>query len=138
VFTGTNGINWITEDCGANLRALNSGKKIHEYLPHPKQRGWALAAGWTTCADFDEWETCKIVKELYVTKDLGQNWQFLKSYVFDFAWGYTEYTSTLSDPALASTESRIFITTDVDLKGHQQTRERWKQSVNLYYSDDFF
>jgi hypothetical protein len=27
VFTGTNGINWVTEDCGSNLRALNSGKK---------------------------------------------------------------------------------------------------------------
>jgi hypothetical protein len=31
VFTGTNGINWVTEDCGANLRALNSGKRIHEF-----------------------------------------------------------------------------------------------------------
>lgn len=30
VFTGTHGVNWITEDCGANLRALNSGKRIHE------------------------------------------------------------------------------------------------------------
>jgi hypothetical protein len=35
-------------------------------------------------------------------------------------------------------ESRIFITHDPDLKGHQKTRERWKQSVHLYYSDDFF
>jgi hypothetical protein len=24
------------------------------------------------------------------------------------------------------------------LKGHQKTRQRWKESVNLYYSDDFF
>jgi len=31
VFTGTNGINWVTEDCAANLRALNSGKRIHEF-----------------------------------------------------------------------------------------------------------
>lgn len=35
-------------------------------------------------------------------------------------------------------DSRIFITHDPDLKGHQKTRERWKQSVHLYYSDDFF
>jgi hypothetical protein len=48
-YTGTNGINWITEDCGANLRALNSGKRIHEFHFHPKQRSWALAAGWTSC-----------------------------------------------------------------------------------------
>jgi hypothetical protein len=74
VFTGTNGINWITEDCGSNLRALNSGKKIHEFTYHPKQRTWALAAGWTSCNDFGDGEPCEIYKELYVTKDLGQSW----------------------------------------------------------------
>lgn len=73
-FKGTNGINWITEDCGANLRALNSGKKIHEFHFHPKQRAWALAAGWTSCADFADDEPCEIYKELYVTKDLGSSW----------------------------------------------------------------
>jgi photosystem II stability/assembly factor-like uncharacterized protein len=74
VFTGTNGINWVTEDCGANLRALNSGKKIHEFQFHPTQRSWALAAGWTSCADFSDDEPCEIYKELYVTKDLGASW----------------------------------------------------------------
>ena len=136
VFTGTNGINWVTEDCGANLRALNSGKRIHEFQYHPKQRSWALAAGWTSCADFADDEPCEIYKELYVTKDLGNSWQYLKSYVFDFAWGTTKYSSTLGKTK--NVESRIFITNDPDLKGHQKTRERWKQSVHLYYSDDFF
>jgi len=28
VFLGTNGINWVSEDCGANIKGLNSGKKI--------------------------------------------------------------------------------------------------------------
>lgn len=31
VFIGTHGINWVTEDCGAKIRGLNSGKKIHEF-----------------------------------------------------------------------------------------------------------
>jgi len=35
-FLGSNGINWVTDDCGANLRALNSGKRIHEFHYHPK------------------------------------------------------------------------------------------------------
>jgi len=136
VFTGTNGINWVTEDCGANLRALNSGKRIHEFHFHPNQRSWALAAGWTSCADFADDEPCEIYKELYITKDLGNSWQYLKSYVFDFAWGTTTYSSSLKSGK--NVESRIFITHDPDLKGHQKTRERWKQSVHLYYSDDFF
>ena len=71
---GTNGINWVTEDCGANLRALNSGKRIHEFHFHPNQRSWALAAGWTSCADFADDEPCEIYKELYITKDLGNSW----------------------------------------------------------------
>jgi len=133
---GTNGINWVTEDCGANLRALNSGKRIHELQYHPKQRSWALAAGWTSCQDFNDDEPCEIYKELYITKDLGNSWQYLKNYVFDFSWGVTTYSQGLMGPQ--NVESRIFITHDPELKGHQKTRERWKQSVHLYYSDDFF
>jgi len=60
----------------------------------------------------------------------------LKNYVFDFAWGTTTYSEKL--PGDKNVESRIFITHDPELKGHQKTRERWKQSVHLYYSDDFF
>jgi hypothetical protein len=30
-FLGTHGINWVTDDCGATIRGLNSGKKIHEF-----------------------------------------------------------------------------------------------------------
>lgn len=73
---------------------------------------------------------------MYITKDLGNSWQYLKSYVFDFAWGTTTYSTSLRSGK--NVESRIFITHDPDLKGHQKTRERWKQSVHLYYSDDFF
>ena len=67
---------------------------------------------------------------------MGNSWQYLKSYVFDFSWGTTTYSESL--PNKKNVEQRIFITHDPDLKGHQKTRERWKQSVHLYYSDDFF
>jgi photosystem II stability/assembly factor-like uncharacterized protein len=86
VFLGTNGINWVSEDCGANIKALNSGKRILEFLYHPTQRNWALAASWTSCAEFID-EPCRIYKELYYTKDLGENWNYMTNYVFDFEWG---------------------------------------------------
>jgi len=136
VFTGTHGVNWVTEDCGANLKALNSGKKIHELKFHPSQRSWALAAGWTSCEDFDDGEPCEIYKELYMTKDLGNSWQFLKSHVFDFSWGSTEVSVKLPNKNLP--DSRIFITHDPNAKGNQRSSQRWKQKVHLYYSDDFF
>jgi len=66
---------------------------------------------------------------------LGNSWQYLKNYVFDFAWGTTQFSSTLGK---RNVETRIFITTDPDLRGHQRTKERWNENVHLYYSDDFF
>ena len=75
-----------------------------------------MAAGWTSCKDFADDEPCEIYKELYITKDLGQSWQYLKSYVFDFAWGTTKYSASL--PGNKNVESRIFITNDPELKGH--------------------
>lgn len=83
---GTHGINWISEDCGGNIRALNSGRKVQEFLYHPTERSWALAASWTSCEEFQD-EPCKIYKELYITKNLGEEWSYVNNYVFDFEWG---------------------------------------------------
>jgi len=93
VFIGTNGINWITEDCGANLRALNSGKVIEEFNFHPTDRNRALAASWTNCdkaLDTEGSSKCRIFKELYYTEDLGAKWKYLTNFVFDFEWGITK------------------------------------------------
>lgn len=66
----------------------------------------------------------------------------MKSYVFDFTWGATKKSSSLTfglrEIGKEKSETRIFITHDPDLKGHQKTRERWKESVHLYESNDFF
>jgi len=86
VFVGTNGINWVSEDCGGNIKGLNSGKRIQEFLYHPTQRSWALAAAWTSCAEFED-EPCRIYKELYYTKNMGEDWEYMTNYVFDFEWG---------------------------------------------------
>jgi hypothetical protein len=57
---------------------------------HPIQRSWALAASWTSCAEFSD-EPCKIYKELYITKNLGEDWDYIQNYVFDFEWGSSTY-----------------------------------------------
>jgi Sortilin, neurotensin receptor 3, len=126
----------VTEDCGVNIRGLNSGKNIQEFQFHPLEKTWALAATWTDCQEFGD-DPCKIYKELYVTKDLGTSWQFLKEYVYDFSWGITAYANDRGIKRLPS--ERIFITHDPTATGHQnQQKKTWSPSVNLYYSDDFF
>lgn len=133
---GTHGINWITEDCGANVKALNSGKKIYEFMFHPTQRNWALAASWTQCHEFKD-EPCRIYKELYYTQDVGAEWNYITNYVFDFEWGQ----STLANErGVKIPDSRIFVTRDDTNTKHQRTSSKnsWNNDVDLYYSDDFF
>ncbi len=85
IFSGTDGLNWITEDCGVTVRAIKSVKNLKEFLFHPYEPKWILASRLTTCEDFII-ESCKIYKELYITQDLGESWTVLADYVIQFAW----------------------------------------------------
>jgi len=85
ILLGSHGINWIGEDCGRKIKALNHGRKIKEFQFHPTERNWGLATAFTVSEDFVN-EPIKIYKELYVTRDLGENWNFLGSYIVQFAW----------------------------------------------------
>jgi hypothetical protein len=116
VLLGTNGVNWISEDCGANIRALNAGKVIEEFKFHPHHRNHALAASWTNCEKVDDGK-CTIFKELYATEDLGKNWKYLTNYVFDFEWGVSKKTQGIK---VHVPEERIFITREDASKSHQK------------------
>ncbi len=74
-----------------------------------------MAATWTDCAEFKD-DPCKIYKELYVTRDLGATWQFLKEYVYDFNWGITPYAQQIGIRRLP--KERVFITHDPTATGH--------------------
>ncbi len=118
-----------------NLRALNSWKRVNEWKFHPTERAWGLGASWTNCAEFVD-TPCKIYKELYLTKDMGANWIHLKDYVYDFDWGFSKIAASYKYPVAPE---RILITHDPTATGHQNSeRLKWSNSVNLYFSDDFF
>jgi Sortilin, neurotensin receptor 3, len=85
LFLGTEGINWITQDCGTSIKAMNQGRRVEEIQFHPTEKTWMLAYAWTTCEDFVG-EPCKKYKELFLTKDLGESWEFLANYVYQFSW----------------------------------------------------
>jgi len=98
------------------VEAMNSGKKVQEFLFHPTERTWALVASWTTCAEFIN-EPCRIYKELYMTQDLGKSYIKLSNYVYDFNWGYTNAIEQKELKHLMPKE-RIFITHDPNAKSH--------------------
>ena len=52
IFLGTSGINYIGENCGNNITAINHGRRINEFIFHPTERNWALASAYTICDDF--------------------------------------------------------------------------------------
>lgn len=93
-FLGDKGINWLSEDCGATIKPLNNGRKIHEFQFHPFQRNYALASIYTTCEDFDDKSQCEIYKEVYYTQDLGTHWTFLADHVLQFSWGVDDTEDT--------------------------------------------
>lgn len=103
---------------------------------HPTQRSWALAASWTSCAEFND-EPCKIYKEMYMTKDLGAEWRYMTNYIYDMEWGQSKYAS---EHGVAIPDERIFATRDPDATGHQAASKKgtWSTEIDLYMSDDFF
>lgn len=64
---------------------MNHGRKIKEFIFHPTERNWGLATAFSQCEDFVG-EPCKIFKELFLTKDMGDNWESLATYVVQFGW----------------------------------------------------
>lgn len=132
----------MTEDCGANIKALNSGKSIEEFMFHPTERDWALAASWTECSlKSDPDEPCQIYKELYYTKSMGTEWTYLTNYVFDFEWGYSKQKAKDGEVVEKIPSERIFFTREPEAeKTHQRKagkRSNWSQKINLYMSDNF-
>ena len=103
---------------------------------HPTQETWALAASWTNCAEFGD-EPCKIYKELYITKDLGQEWSYLTNYVFDFEWGASKFAA---EKGIKIPDERIFVTRDAEGKGHQSEskKQTWSTKIDLFVSDNLF
>lgn len=130
IFLGSHGINWIGEDCGRKVKALNHGRKIQEYVFHPTEKNWGLASAFTLCEDFTNGEPCKIYKELFLTKDLGENWEILGPYIVQFGWGMVK--DNLSVP-----KERILVTLEPHAKGDQKS-SGWSYKVDFVYSDDFF
>jgi hypothetical protein len=129
---GTHGINWIGEDCGRKIRALNHGRKIKEFVFHPTERNWGLASAYTLCEDFVS-EPCRIFKELFVTRDLGENWDLLESYITQFSWGVVNESQIKS----GIPKERIFITHEPRGRGDQK-HQGWNYKIDFIYSDDFF
>jgi hypothetical protein len=109
VFIGTEGVDWVSEDCGSLIRVFNTGKKIQEFVFHPFQKMWALAASWTTCLEYEL--NCHVYKEVFFTTNLGREWNFMQSYVFDFEWAASPSSSTIP-------EQRVFLTKDEHARGH--------------------
>ena len=86
---GSEGIHWVSEDCGQSVRSLGKGKNLREFLFHPTERTWILASGWTNCYSKEkQTSNCQITKELYFSRDLGKNWALLSNYIVQFAWGF--------------------------------------------------
>lgn len=132
IFLGTHGINWVSSDCGRNIKALNHGRKIQEFIFHPTERNWVLASAYTLCEDFQN-EPCKKFKEVFLTKDMGESWDLLLPYVVQFNWGITGPEHIKGGVP----KERILVTYEPRGRGDQK-HIGWNYKIDMVFSDDFF
>lgn len=129
-FIGSAGVNWVSEDCGNSFKPLNNGRKINQFKFHPTQRNWAMASIFTSCDDFDDDdEPCKIYREVYYTKDLGETWKFLKDYVIEFEWAKYDSEDQIEDTLL-------FLLIQKNTGGHLDSGT-WAAGNTLVSTSDF-
>ena len=132
IFLGTSGINYIGENCGNNITAINHGRRINEFIFHPTERNWALASAYTICDDFIN-EPCKLYKEVFVTLDLGLSWKQIGKYVVQVNWGIVEKEQI----GKGIPKERILMSYEPRGLGNQKF-DKWNYKIDLIYSDDFF
>ena len=130
-FLGKQGQNWYSEDCGKTVKALNYNKPITNFQFNPKKRAWGLAESWTKCVEADL--DCIESKTLYITKDLGENWEALLDHVVQFSWGSEGFISELTT---SIPFERIYASQNS--KPVQSLRAGWNFDINFIVSDDFF
>lgn len=129
-FVGAAGVNWVSEDCGQNYKPLNNGRGISQFKFHPTERNWAMASIFTSWDDFSEDdEPCKIYREVYYTKNLGETWTFLKDYVIEFEWGKFAVHDGIEAPL-------IFLLIQKNTNGHLDV-STWNAGNTLISTNDF-
>ena len=132
IFLGTKGINFIGENCGNNIKAINHGRRINEFIFHPIERNWALATAYTICDDFIN-EPCKLYKEVFVTFDLGLSWKLIGKYVVQVNWGVVDIIHFNK----GIPKERILMSYEPRGYGNQKLNF-WNYKIDFVYSDDFF
>ena len=65
IFLGTEGVNWISPDCGATVNAIGLTRQMREFQFHPTDANLILASAWSKCPNLNEPNT-----PCFVTKDL--------------------------------------------------------------------
>jgi len=131
ILVGDSDINWITENGLETVRAMNHGRPVKEFQFHPTQKKWLLATAWTLCEDFIG--QCLKYKELHFSDDLGESWNRLTKYVYQFGWGAKTIKLINTSP-----EERIIVAYDPKGTGNQSTTKKWNENIRVSYSDNFF
>lgn len=89
-----------------------------------------MASIFTSCDDFDaDDEPCKIYREVYYTKDLGEHWTFLKDYVIQFDWAKMDKDDGVSN-------TLVFLLLQKNTNGHLDVNT-WTNGNTLVSTDDF-
>lgn len=123
---------YVTDDCGQTIRPFSTSISFHSFQFHPVIRDYILGAAWSDCEEDEDPDTCSRYKKLYVSKDLGDSWNFIGSYVIGFSWAIQNIFQAFSIP-----QERIIVSHITKKEGHQSS-DKWIEEAEIAYSDDYF
>lgn len=116
---------FVTEDSANTFRRVEHNFSIHSWVFHPIRPRWALASAWTD-ACFTPKTGTECSHMLYMTRDLGQSFVPVSSYIVQFSWG--DKTREQSD--------RIYFTHYKNPKGEQPRSGGWSKFVDFSVTYD--
>eukprot|EP00922_Rhytidocystis_sp_ex-Travisia-forbesii_P048723 GHVS01072535.1.p1 GENE.GHVS01072535.1~~GHVS01072535.1.p1 ORF type:complete len:907 (+),score=123.35 GHVS01072535.1:202-2922(+) len=122
---GTKRNHFISEDSATTFRRIQHTSAIHSWIFHPIRPRWALLSAWTeACFSPKTGGSCNHL--LYVTRDLGQSFSLVSSYVVQFSWG---------DRSL-NQQDRIYFSHHNSRHGDQPRAGGWSKNVDFSVSTD--
>ena len=134
IFIGVDIVTWVSESCGAEAKPIHSFETIINVKFHPMEREWILFSSLSIFSLKND-ENSGNTFNLYFSKRIGSPLKLLRNNVVDYSWGIEDHTYL---EHIAITRIYASIHTGNDDISAGISPDKWLNSIDFYYSDDFF
>ena len=85
LFHGSNGISFISGDCGSTIEAFEHNEEFSEFKLNPIDTNLIIAAAKLKCDELSP-EYCPLAVDLFYSDKRGLNWKKIQTSVIEYSW----------------------------------------------------